>query len=60
MLADKTGVERGQAWLVKSSFCQKATYRRTRAHTQSHQHHRKRSMAAERQKTERQRKATHA
>lgn len=27
MLADKTGVERGQAWLVKSSFCQKAACR---------------------------------
>lgn len=34
MLADKTAVERGHAWLVKSSFCQEATNRHT--HTNSH------------------------
>lgn len=33
MLADKTGVEMGQAWLVQSSFCQKATYACMRTHT---------------------------
>lgn len=33
MLADKTGVERGQAWLVESSFCQKTTCTHTNIHT---------------------------
>lgn len=33
MLADKTGVEKGHAWLVKSSFCQKARYMHARSRT---------------------------
>ena len=53
MLADKTGVEKGHAWLVKSGFCQKARYGNAHTATPRDVH------LEERQKTEgdRQRKA---
>lgn len=52
MLADKTGVEKGHAWLVKSSFCQKARYRHALTVTPRDVHLEERQMERERQTEE--------